>query len=250
MKRPILLLALTLAIAPAPARAETPDSDPRAVQIAEQVMQALGGRDRWDALRGLRWTFGIEVGDTVQFARKHAWDKYTGMHRVEGVTRSGQPFVVIDNIETGKGKAWVNGNPIEGDSLAKLVKFGKATWVNDSYWFLMPYKMLDPGVTVKYAGEETDGDIVYDKIALSFHDVGLTPGDQYWVYVNRANHRVEKWDKLLQGTQPPPTTNTWEGWKEIGGLWFPTAHRHGDQNVFTRDIQTVETFDPKTFTAP
>ena len=29
-------------------------------------MQALGGKDRWDKMQGLRWTFGAAVNDTVR----------------------------------------------------------------------------------------------------------------------------------------------------------------------------------------
>lgn len=237
-------------------------SDARAVEIADQVMTALGGRQRWDALRGLRWTFGAEKGDHVRGnPRRHAWDKLTGWHRVEGVDKSGRPYVIIDNINDSTGMAWVDGQPIQGDSLAKLLKRGKSTWVNDSYWFLMPYKLRDPGVTLHYDGSvETQGR-TYDKLALSFAHVGETPGDHYWVYVNRATHRVEDWEMVLEGDQPPPRHYTWEGWEQHDGLWFPTAHRdtmfaavaptdttHLD--VFTRDVQTVSQFPPTEFQKP
>src|SRR5438876_620493 len=76
----------------------------------------------------------------------------------------------------------------------KRMRSAHGAWINDSYWFLMPYKLRDPGVTLKYDGEVKDSTTaaVYDRLALSFENVGMTPGDRYWVYVNRANHRVEK----------------------------------------------------------
>lgn len=245
-----LELAVTLAFTPAPVRAETQDSSPLAVAVANQVMRALGGRTQWNALRGLRWSFGVEEHDSVRFIRRHAWDKHTGMHRVEGVNRNGQPFCVIHDIDDGTGKAWVAGTPLEGDSLIKLIDYAKAVWTNDTYWMLMPYKMRDPGVTLAYDGQVQEGDVNYDKVALSFHDVGMTPGDRYWVYVNRANHRVEKWEMVLQDKQPPPVAYVWTDWVERGGLWFATAHRTDDRNVFTRDVETVDAFDPKVFEAP
>ena len=39
-------------------------SDARAVAIADQVIAALGGQQRWNDLRGLRWTFGSQLGDS------------------------------------------------------------------------------------------------------------------------------------------------------------------------------------------
>jgi hypothetical protein len=244
-----LLLAVLLA-APITASAETPKSDPRAIAIADQVMESLGGSARWNALPGLRWSFGAEVDDTVRAVRRHCWNKHTGWERVEGKTGSGQPFCFIVNLNDGKGMAWIDGQPIEGDSLQKLLKLAHRMWVNDSYWFLMPYKLRDPGVILQYDREAKEDGRTYDVIALSFDHVGDTPGDRYWVYVNRANHRVEKWQYLLQGEKPPPVAASWSDWEEHDGLWFCTAHRRDGRNTFTRDVETMDQFPPTEFTAP
>ena len=248
---PWLVVALLVAVFGV-ARAETPPSDPKAVEIADKVMTQLGGKQRWDNLRGLQWTFGVEVSDTVRGTpRRHAWDKWSGWHRVEGKNRQGQPYVIIHNLNDSLGTAWVSGNKIEGDSLRKLIKFGKSSWVNDTYWMLMPYKLRDPGVTLRYEGEAKVDGRPYDKIALSFDQVGETPGDHYWVYVNPQTHRVERWDMVLQSDKPPAKSYTWEAWQAHDGLWFPTAHRNTEHvNVFTRDVQTVSEFPPGEFTSP
>ena len=136
----------------------------------------------------------------------------------------------------------MDGKAIEGDSLDKLVKRAKSMWINDTYWLLMPYKLRDPGVTLSDGGMVREGTTTYDKLALSFDQVGETPGDHYWVYVNRANHRVENWDMVLEGDKPPPETWTWEGWEQKDGLWFPTAHRQGqpgDLHAQRRDGERV-----------
>lgn len=247
-----LLLTLPLpALAPHSAGA-TPASDPKAVAVADQVMAALGGRDRWEALPGLRWTWGVAIHDTMRVSRRHAWDKHTGWHRVEGTMRDGRPFVIVHKLDGTGGKAWIAGRPIEGDSLKTLVAHAKSMWTNDSYWMLMPYKMRDPGVTLRYDGEATRDGATYDKIAMSFDHVGETPDDRYWVYVNRKTHRVDYWEMQLQGTKPPPANATWEGWVQLDGLWFPTAHWEAGhtRNVFTRDVETVQSFPPGTFDRP
>lgn len=247
--RRVLALALLLAPGCAP-RASTEASDPKAVAIADQVMKSLGGKQRWNDLVGLRWTFGSSVNDTVRSSRRHAWNKHTGWHRVEGKTRAGQSFCFIHQVGTDKGMAWMDGVAIEGDSLQKLLKRAQSLWVNDAYWMLMPYKLRDPGVTLEYDGEANVGGAICDKIALSFHEVGETPGDHYWVYVNRAGNRVERWEMVLQGDPPPPRMYTWEGWEQHDGLWFPSAHRQDKTNVFTNAVETVKSFGPTEFTAP
>ena len=221
----ILLLAIAR-----PAGAETAASDPKAVEIADQVMKALGGKPKWDSLHYLRWSFELAVGDTVRPGRRHAWDKFTGWQRVDGTNRAGQPFTYIENLNDSTGMGWVNGNAIEGDSLKKLMRSAHGAWINDSYWFLMPYKLRDPGVTLKYDGEVKDSTTaaVYDRLALSF----------------------EKWEHLLQGMPPPPVPWTWEGWEEHDGLWFPTAHKNGNRTLYTRAVETAAEAKPKEFTAP
>ena len=246
----LLPIAFALSIASPPARAEAPASDPRAIVIADQVMQALGGKDRWEKLPGLRWSFEFASNDTVKSYRHHSWDMRTGWHRVEGKTRAGVSFCFMHPVGGAGGMAWMNGAAMEADSAAKLSKRAQSLWTNDSYWFLMPYKLRDPGVTLKYEGEATQGDTTFDKIALSFEQVGETPGDHYWIYVDRKNHRVEKWEYILQDQKPPAETWTWEGWEQHDGLWFPTVHRNGTNVIYTRAVETVASFRPEEFKAP
>ena len=115
-----LCAALVLGFIAAPAwpgaRAETPESDPRAVAIADQVMQALGGKSAWDKLTGLRWTFEVSVNDTLRPGRRHAWNKMDGWHRVEG-QRKGVPFLVIQKLKSESGLEWMVGVSIEWFSL-------------------------------------------------------------------------------------------------------------------------------------
>jgi hypothetical protein len=250
MLRSLLLLPALGLVACACARAEMPDSDAKAIAIADQVMKALGGKEKWDSLVGLKWTFQTASGDTLRPGRTHYWDKRTGMHRVEGKNRQGQPFIMIHAMDGSLSKAWMDGVAIEGDSLAKLTKRAKSLWTNDTYWMLMPYKLRDPGVHLKYAGEAREGKVTYEKLALSFGNVGETPGDHYWVYVNRANHRVEKWEYVLQGQSTPPEVWTWEGWEQHAGLWFPTIHRSGIRTVYTRDVQAMSEMPASTFAGP
>jgi hypothetical protein len=225
-------------------------SDARAVAIADRVMARLGGRERWNSVPGLAWTFQAAVGDTLRPGRRHLWDLRTGWHRVEGRTRQGQSFVIVSQLDSLRGRAWVDGIAIEGDSLQKLLRRGHSLWTNDMYWMLMPYKLRDPGVHLAYAGDTAVAGAAYDRLALSFERVGETPGDRYWVWVNRANDRIERWDYVLEGDQPPPKSWTWEGWEQHAGLWFPTTHKNGEQIIYTRDVERIEGMPATALAAP
>jgi hypothetical protein len=251
--RHMIALLLAVALLPSAARAESDRSDPKAVAIADRVIRELGGADRWSALPALRWSFDVSVNDTVRASRRHAWDKRTGWYRVEGMNRQGQKFVFTNKLGTDEGHAWVDGQPIEGDSLKKLMKRTHSLWTNDLYWLAMSLKLRDPGVILTYDGEVKDSlpPDPHDKVGLAFDHVGETPGDRYWVYVNRRTHRIDRWDHLLQGEQPPPTVWTLEGWEQHGGLWFATAHRQaGNRVVYTRNIETPAAIPEAEFQSP
>jgi hypothetical protein len=244
-----VLLIVALPLLAAEARAA---SDPRAIEVADRVMSALGGKARWDSLPGLRWAFGVMVNDTMRGAmRRHAWDKHTGWHRVDGMDRQGNNYVFIHKVGSTEGMAWIAGKKMEGDTLTALLKRAQSLWTNDTYWLLMPYKLRDPGVNLGYDGEAVENGVTYDKLALTFDKVGETPGDRYWVYVNRANNRVEIWEHILQGQPPPAVRWTWEKWEQDGGLWFPSYHNGAEnRSVCTLYAKAVTKFNDTEFTAP
>jgi hypothetical protein len=95
----------------------------------------------------------------------------------------------------------------------------------------MPYKLRDPGVNLALAGEAKEDGKTWDKLLLSFDDVGLTPKDKYWVYVDRGSVLVDRWDFVLKGEKKPPSTFTWEGWKAYGKIKLPNDHVNAKDKV-------------------
>ncbi len=78
----LLLGAASLAVA-APARI-----DSRAEKVLAKSEKSIGAA-AWNALPGVRWTFVFSQHDTMGVPRRHAWDKHSGWHRVEGKNRRG-----------------------------------------------------------------------------------------------------------------------------------------------------------------
>ena len=162
-----------------PSAAATPaGSDPKAIAVADRVMQALGGEAAWNATRYLRFDFAVDRGGKTVMRRAHAWDKWTGRYRVEGKDKDGRDVVVAMNLNTKEGSATVGGRPLAGEELKGALETGYAWWVNDAYWLVMPYKMRDPGVVLALAGTERKGEDAWDKVLLTFEGVGLTPKDR------------------------------------------------------------------------
>lgn len=185
-------------------------SDAKAVAIADEVMEALGGRKAWDNTRVIRWNF---FGN-----RRLTWDKWTGDVRVEGLRDNS---VALVNINTGKGRFFKNGTEyMQPDSLAKYLPRAKSQWINDSYWLVMPFKLKDSGVTLKYLGEEnTEAGQPADKLQLTFQNVGDTPQNKYYVWVDRQTRLISQWAHFRNATdEKPGFVNPWKAYERKGKI--------------------------------
>jgi hypothetical protein len=251
-----LLLAApfaTVLAAQAPGGAATPNpptlggtSDPKAVAVADATLTAMGGQAAWDGTHYLRFTF---------FGRRtHFWDKWTGRHRLEGKTKENESYVVLDNLNTREGTAYIDGKAVAGEKGANMVKNSYAAWVNDTYWLLMPYKLKDSGVNLSYVGQQQVDGKDYDEISLTFGPVGLTPGDHYSAWFNRDTHLMDRWAYLLQD-QPrddAPTVWLWQGWQRFGRIML-APHRvtpDGQKKIELSDILVAAIMPDAVFTSP
>jgi len=239
--------ALLLLFASPPGQgSETAPPDPKALEVADQMLAALGGKEAWEATRFLHFGFAGR--------REHWWDKHTGRYRLEGATKENEPYIVLMDLDTKQGRAWLKGDEVQGDKLKELLDNAWGAWVNDTYWLLMPYKLRDPGVILKYAGEETVEGAVYDKLALSFHQVGLTPGDRYWAYVNRSTHLMDRWAYILESMDPqgPPTVWAWQGWARHGQIQLAPerAQVGADRRISLEPLEVPPALADSVFTDP
>ncbi|MCB1042085.1 MAG: hypothetical protein KDC35_04050 [Acidobacteria bacterium] len=199
-------------------------SDAKAVNLAEATMKAMGGYEAWDQTRFLRWNF---------FGRRaHVWDKWTGRIRVET-----DDVVILMNVHNREGKAFKGGQPLEGAELEAALVQGYEMWINDAYWLVMPYKLKDSGVTLKYVGEQTmeDGRTA-DVIQMTFEDVGVTPENKYHVWIAQDSGLVEAWSFFETAQAEEPRFMTpWANWKKMGAILLSDdrgKYKHTDVAVY------------------
>ncbi len=240
---PLVAAFVLITLPPALASAA---ADPKADAVAETTLEAMGGRTAWEATRYLRFNFfGF---------RLHHWDRYTGRHRLEGETREGQAYVVLHNVHSRQGQVWLDGELQSGEAKAEWLERAYKAWINDTYWLLMPYKLRDPGVDLSYDGEEEIDGTVYDRLHLAFEGVGVTPGDQYWAYVNRETGLMDRWAYRLQSYEEgrEATHWLWLDWKSYGGIRL-AAVRRGLEDGNERGLGEIAVFDhldDAVFTSP
>ena len=254
--RAISLLAICglAASASAQSRPAPPTSNPKAIAVAGKAMEALGGEAAWNNTHFLRFTFAVDRGGKTVVSRDHTWDKWTGRYRLEGVSKEGQKYVVLMNVNTKEGQAWSDGKAADGEDKKKLLEMAYGAWVNDSYWLIMPYKMMDPGVVLAYEGETKEGGAAWDKVRLTFDSVGLTPKDKYWAFVNRQTGLVDKWEYILNGDPGPAVAFSWKDWARHGAILLASdrvsQQDDNDTRIHFPVLETPASVPDRVFTSP
>ena len=183
-------------------------SDPKAIELADAVMDKMGGWDNWNKTRYITWKF---FG-----GRLHVWDKWTGRLRFEN-----GDLTVLMNIHTKEGQVYRNGiQETQPDSVQKYLNNGYRAWINDSYWLVMPYKLKDSGVTLKYDGEtQMENGRDAHQLTLIFDSVGVTPENKYNVYIDKEHMMVEEWAYYPKASDAEPRfKNPWTNWVQYGKI--------------------------------
>jgi hypothetical protein len=199
-------------------------SDPSAIQLADSIMHAMGGRENWDKTRFISWTF---------FGRRDlVWDKYAGRVRIESKSDSTTYLV---NVNTGEGRVKIKNTEItEPDSLRKLLDKAKSMWINDSYWLVMPFKLKDSGVTLKYMGEDTLKGGRFNTLVLTFKEVGVTPQNKYKLYVDIKEKLVRNWAYYSNAAQDTANfIRPWDNYQKYGNVLLSAdrSDKAGPSNV-------------------
>ena len=249
-----LLLAATAGLAPSVRAASPPpaDIDRESEPVVRALTDAMGGLKTWESLPCFRFDF-VVVRDGKEAARyRHWWDKRNGRCRVEGRDEKGKNVAAIFTLADKKGTAFVDGigesNPAR---VAEIIQNGYERWVNDTYWVMMPFKLRDPGVKIRYSRPERTPQAAYDVLEVTFvPGTGLTSDDHYWLYVNRSTHLIDKWEFVLTGQKPPPSGASWEGWTNVGPVKLSLERRFPGKPVMLRfeNVATPAAFDASVFT--
>lgn len=214
-------------------------SDAEAIAVADEVMEAMGGRKAWDETRHICWTF---LGGRDELV----WDKWTGDVRIDRQNGT----TLLYNINQDGGKAFVNGREItDTDSLTNFNNTAKRIWINHSYWLVMPFKLKDSGVTLKYMGEETDkSGANCDKLQLTFEEVGVTPDNRYWVWVDQNSKLVTQWAYYRNAQDTSQGFNVpFDSYQQYGDIMLSAGR---GENRELSNIMVFETLPKSVYNSP
>jgi len=215
MKSLTVLFATIFVCCATSARAE--DLTGTAQQIGTDLWKASGG-ENWSKVKELRFTFNVEVDGKVVSTAQHHWNVAAGTDHVKWKDKD----FTVD----------LKSPPQEGDGKAAYQR-----WVNDSYWLLAPLKIRDPGVKSQSGGTKEVGGRSCETLQLSFEQVGLTPTDQYLLYIDPQTKLMCAWDYIPSSGQGMQAT--WEKYQTFGGLNLATEHHFENKAIKFSGVEVV-----------
>lgn len=185
------------------------NSDPAAVELADSVMAALGGRESWTGVRYLSWDY-----DTL---RRITWDKREGNLRLESYPDS---TVYLLNLRTGRGRVSVEGREVTApDALGQKLREAASFWVHDSFWVLVPYRLKGDGVTLHYLGEARTDSARYNLLKVSLEPDADAPVEEFLAYVDLKDNLIRMCADLRNSGHEP----VWYGsrYQQQGDILLP-----------------------------
>lgn len=220
---------------------------PSADEVARRAFDVAGGPE-WEKARYFAFTFNLDRTDGTRAASfPQRWDRVSGDYRVSGVDPQGKKFDVVVNLKSRAGKATVDGAPVTGDKLTEMLAMATRRFQNDTFWLLMPQKLMDPAIRRAYEGTRDDAcSRTFDVLRLTFEPgFGFGPNDVYWAWINRDTGLIEYWDmKLTAVRDDKPVAVTFRDFRRVGGLVISTQREIASKKQVVKLDDLVVSAEP------
>jgi hypothetical protein len=222
-----------------------------ATQLAQRVYERAGGPSL-KKVAELRFSFVVYKKTEKVMEAVHRWDLRHSRDRVTWKDRKGVERDAVVDLKTRAAKGTLDKKPPSEADAKELGEKTYARWVNDSYWLMLPLKLLDPGVHRALEEKREHAGKQYDILKLSFDHVGLTPGDQYWLFIDPDTNEIARWTMQLEGEKGPPEGNSFADYRAVGPLRLALDHvtDDGAERIALENVEALEAVNAEDFSIP
>ncbi|WP_299433545.1 DUF6503 family protein [uncultured Aquimarina sp.] len=198
--------------------------------IINAIAEASGGWDTLWNLKDVEYSYTYEQADGKKdvsieryiFDGEYSWGKYS-VHQVNVLPENEEP--IIQNYANGKATVSMDGKEVTDEKTIGTADFLRQV---NYYWFMMNFKIGDPGTTYEYKGQETVNGKTYDKVTVAYdpEKTGKEANDAYILYVNPETKLIDQFYFSLPAWGINDTVLLMKvKYTEIDGIQVPT-HRY------------------------
>lgn len=164
--------------------------------ILEAVEAAHGG---WNHLRSkndveYHYEYTVPEGKADISTERYIFDSETSFghytrHQIN--TMPNDDGIVIHLFDGEKTTLTLDGNTVENEQTISVSQFVRRA---NYFWFVMHYKLNDPGTIAKYLGKEVYNGIDYTKLEITYDAkvTGKEKNDIYILYVNQETQLIDR----------------------------------------------------------
>ena len=185
----------------------------------EQQIIAAQGIDKWDQVSRVQFEFVVDRGGKEVVRRAWDWRPQDGTALM--TSGSDAPTSITIGMT-------------EGEAEKKV----EADWINDTFWLMFPIHLAwGSEDTVTDLGEAPApiSGVPTRKVLIAYpaSGGGVTPGDEYDLFLDLKTMRPVEWN-YRKGGKEAWRPLTWEDYKTVGPLTLSTRHRSKDGAVELR----------------
>jgi hypothetical protein len=206
-------------------------SEPAAIALLDEMIEATGGASAWSEVRELGWLQGLVLDGALVEVRELVWDRALHRHRHVQISRGGAVTVVMAPLDGVGGSAYrvlPSGCPVQflDAQRARVLADSAETMREAAFWLALPFSLRARGVRLELAPERVEPTVLVRNDEPTRYQVLRVTRERdrqvFDLIVDKTTRRpvlVERTrsDGVLEGTRL-------EGWRPVGDIRLAT-HR-------------------------
>ncbi|WP_257668867.1 hypothetical protein [Parapedobacter tibetensis] len=194
--------------------------------VAAKLWEGIGGKENWQNARYFMFScIGGEKHSFAQGERKYLWDKLSGNCRFDGVTTDDENVIVLFNVKTAEGTAYINGIKIDNQRVAAdIIDEVRSDFEKDAYLLFLPTALEGNSVSYTVAEEKLIGSQRFTVVNIKNPKTSFETAIDGQLYMDAQTGQIQEW-------RPKRAANHFSisGFKDIGGgLVLPTRFTGSD----------------------
>lgn len=221
-------------------------SDPKAVELADKVLAAAGGMEKWNTVKQLRWNETVSNAGTVVIDGEEAWDRWNARHYGRVFGDHGDVVIKreiygeqLDAFGEQPGKR-ARLDPKETEQAAKVAQ---ERWQFDTAALCMPFLLEEPGSKLAYTGQAQGDAGPLEVITITFDpNDKARAGTSYQVDIDPQTNQIARIEVVKASGNLGYKVS---GWTEVNGLKFPTIENNLGLTTEVINFKNIKIGDPE-----
>jgi hypothetical protein len=198
------------------------NADPKALAVADKVIETAGGAARWNAAKQLRWTEIVAHDGKQVIDGEQAWDRWEGRHHARAHRGDGDIVVMRPLYDTGGTALMDNGKRLVKleKGAAESLAAARERWEFDTSILFMPFLLEEPGTLIVYEAEHNGDDgKPHDVLTVTFPK-DPTRTSLFHVWVSRETNMIDRME-IQKAGKTDVLGYSLTDWHEGGGIKYP-----------------------------